>query len=217
MLFSSSSKGRSLPYHLPTALYLLLPSLLTHLFCMELGQQCCTACIPFPPYRWTAEHPHRYSSNNTYIVRPKVAYKRVFFSMWFLCSRAQPRLTLSSLRSPRSLCRAESTWPWRRTTPCSRPPPLKQRPMQGRLHSCPSCQSSPPWWRTRGCAAASATPHCRETWTSPQDWLRSRSISQTLCCLSSEERHFESSNAPLLTDIWKEPYDSVIIAHLDSE
>lgn len=206
MLFSSFSRGRSLLYHLLTALYRLLPSLLTHLACMELGQQCCTACTPFPPYRWTAEHPHRYSivHNNTYIVSRYVGYKR-FRSMWFLYSRALPRLTLNSPRSPRSHCRVEPMWLWHQTTPCSRP--LKLRPIQGWLHSCPSYQSNPPSWRTRGCAAASATRHCPETWTSPQDWLRPRNTSQTLHCLSSEDHHFESSNALLLTDILKEPYD----------
>lgn len=214
MLFSSFSRGRSLLYLQLTALYRLVPSLLTHLASMELGRQCCTTCTP---YRWTAGHPHRYRTQVIQILSVTMlaiisSFIAFFFfkwkCMWFLYSRALPRLTLNSPRSPRIHCPVESMWLRHQMTPCSWPLPPKLRPIQGWLRSCPSHQSNPPSWRTRGCAAASATPHCRGTWTSPQDWLRSRNTSQTLCCLSAEVflRDFES-NTLLLTDILKEPYD----------
>lgn len=111
--------------------------------------------------------------------------------MWFLYSRAPPRQTLDSLRSPKSHCPAVSMSLWHQMTPCSWPSLLKLRPIQTWLRSWPSRQSNPPLWRTPGCAGASAISHYRGTWTSPQDFLKSRNTSQTLCCLSSESLDFE--------------------------
>lgn len=133
--------------------------------------------------------------------------------MSFLHCRALRRLSINSPKSPRSLYPAASMRPWRQTTPCLWPSPLKLRPMRGWLHSSLSHQSDPCSWRTHGCATASATRHCRGTWTSPQDWLRYRNTSQTPCCLSSEERlpksfpgnhhEFERTNTRFSQTFWR--------------
>lgn len=60
MLSFSSSRGRWLRCPPLTALYQPVASPLNHLASMELGHQCCTACIPFPPRRLTAGFPRRY-------------------------------------------------------------------------------------------------------------------------------------------------------------
>lgn len=126
--------------------------------------------------------------------------------MWCLYSRALPKLTLNSPRSPRSLCPVESMWPRHQTTPCSWLLPPKLSPTQGWLRSCLSHQSNPPWWRTPACVAASATPHSQGTWTSPQDWLRSRNTSQTLCCPSSEGKKVSCVTLKVVTHCYLQTF-----------
>lgn len=66
MLFCSSSRGRWRRCPPPIAAYRRVASLLNHPASMELGHQCCTACSPSPPYRWTAGFPPRYRKGQTH-------------------------------------------------------------------------------------------------------------------------------------------------------
>lgn len=110
---------------------------------------------------------------------------------WCLYPRARPRLIFSSPRSLRNPFPAASMWLRRQTIPCSWLSPLKLL----RLLSCPSHQWNPPPWRTQTCAAFPITLRCRRTWTSPQDWLRSRNTSRTPFCRSPDDH--QSVNSPM--------------------
>lgn len=110
---------------------------------------------------------------------------------------------LNSLRSLRSPSPAVPMWPRHRMMPHSGVCLLKVSAMQGPFRRRRSHWSNPPPW-TQSCAVSPTAPHCRGTWTSPQDRLRCRNTSQTRCCPSSQDNQEKLPAWPQSADTWDE-------------